>query len=131
MNMEGSWFMATIGDFFGGAAGNDNEWDWVPLPPMRDGVPKELHGLGLGSTLSVKHNTQNADEAAAFLNYLVSDTERAAKWMADVPAAFNAPIPLGKETDAMNACSLAMLFLSCILCRLKILISAMAVWVAT
>ncbi|MDQ3523153.1 MAG: extracellular solute-binding protein [Gemmatimonadota bacterium] len=126
MNMEGSWFMATIGDFFGGAAGNDNEWDWVPLPPMRDGVPKELYGLGLGSTLSVKHNTQNADEAAAFLNYLVSDTERAAKWMADVPAAFNAPIPLGKKTYAMNAYGLAELFASCIFCRLKIFFSIVA-----
>ena len=93
MNVEGSWFLATIGEFFGQVANNGDEWDWAPLPPLRDGVPQELYELGLGSTLSVNRLAQNADRAAAFLDYLVADKNRVAEWMAAVPAAFNAPLP--------------------------------------
>lgn len=98
MNIEGSWFMASSGDFFGEKAGNENDWDWSPLPPMRQGVPQELYALGIGSTLSVNQRAEDADGAASFIDYLVADTERSAKWMADVPSAFNAPIPL-QESD--------------------------------
>lgn len=93
MNVEGSWFMASATDFFGDAAGNDNEWDWAPLPPLREGIPQELYALGIGSTLSVNRRAENADGAAAFLDYLVAGKERAAEWMAAVPSAFNAPLP--------------------------------------
>ncbi|MGH3088206.1 MAG: hypothetical protein ACRDSJ_12910, partial [Rubrobacteraceae bacterium] len=47
----------------------------------------------IGSTLSVNRRARNADGAAAFIDYLVADKERSAEWMADVPAAFNAPLP--------------------------------------
>lgn len=93
MNVEGSWFLATIGDFFGQAANNDNEWDWAPLPPLREGVPQELYELGIGSTLSVNARAQNTEGAAAFIDYLVGNKDRTAGWMAAVPAAFNAPLP--------------------------------------
>ena len=93
MNIEGSWFLATINDYFGQAAGNDNDWEWAPLPPMRDGITPELYELGLGSTLSVNRQAQNADGAAAFIDYLVADKKHATEWMAAVPAAFNAPLP--------------------------------------
>jgi raffinose/stachyose/melibiose transport system substrate-binding protein len=98
MNIEGSWFLATINDYFGQAAGNDNDWEWAPLPPLRNGIVPELYELGLGSTLSVNRQAQNADRAAAFIDYLVADKKRAAEWMAAVPAAFNAPLPF-KEGD--------------------------------
>ena len=75
MNIEGSWFLATINDYFGQAAGNDNDWEWAPLPPLRNGVAPELYELGLGSTLSVNRQAQNADGAAAFVDYLVADKE--------------------------------------------------------
>lgn len=93
MNVEGSWFLATIGDFFGRAANNENEWDWAPLPPLREGVPQELYELGIGSTLSVNARAQNAEGAAAFIDHLVGGKDRIAEWMAAVPAAFNAPLP--------------------------------------
>ena len=90
MNIEGSWFLATIEDYF---KDSGDDWDWAPLPPLRDGIPAELYELGLGSTLSVNARAGDADGAAAFLDYFVADKERAAEWMAAVPAAFNAPLP--------------------------------------
>jgi raffinose/stachyose/melibiose transport system substrate-binding protein len=93
MNLEGSWFLAEIDNYFGQAAGNDNDWEWAPFPPLRDGIAPELYELGLGSTLSINSRAQNADGAAAFIDYLVADKKRAAEWMAAVPAAFNAPLP--------------------------------------
>jgi len=93
MNMEGSWFMATASEFFGQAAGNDNDWEWAPLPPLREGISPELYELGIGSTLSVNSRAGNADGAAAFVDYLVADKNRVAEWMAAVPSAFNAPLP--------------------------------------
>jgi len=93
MNLEGSWFLSEIDNYFGQAAGNDNDWEWAPLPPLRDGTAPELYELGLGSTLSINSRAQNADGAAAFIDYLVADKKRAAEWMAAVPAAFNAPLP--------------------------------------
>lgn len=98
MNVEGSWFMATAGEFFGGESGNENEWDWAPLPPLREGVPAELYELGIGSTLSVNARSEAVDGAAAFLDYLAADKERAAEWMAAIPSAFNAPLPF-EESD--------------------------------
>ena len=95
MNVEGSWFLASIGEFF---AGNEKGWDWAPLPPLRDGVPAELYELGIGSTLSVNRRAQNTDGAAAFVDYLAADKKRAAEWMAAIPAAFNAPLPF-TESD--------------------------------
>src|SRR5215212_5113251 len=97
MNIEGSWFLATINDYFGQAAGNDNDWEWAPLPPLRDGIAPELYELGLGSTLSVNRQAQNAEGAAAFIDYLVADKKRAAEWMAAVPSAFNAPLPFAQS----------------------------------
>ncbi len=93
MNIEGSWFMASAVDFFGQKAGNENEWDWAPLPPMESGVPQELYALGIGSTISVNARSGNTDGAASFIDYLVADKKRAADYMAAIPSAFNAPLP--------------------------------------
>ena len=93
MNLEGSWFLSEIDNYFGQAAGNDNDWEWAPFPPLRDGIAPELYELGLGSTLSLNRRAQNAEGAAAFVDYLVADKKRAAEWMAAVPGAFNAPLP--------------------------------------
>jgi len=89
-NIEGSWFLATIEPFF---EDSGDEWDWAPLPPLREGIPEELYELGIGSTLSVNGRAGDAEGAAAFIDYLTADKERAAEWMAAVPSAFNAPLP--------------------------------------
>ena len=94
-NVEGSWFLSTIADYF---EGSGNDWDWAPLPPLRGGVPAELYELGIGSTLSVNARAGDAEGAAAFIDYLVADKKRAAEWMAAVPSAFNAPLPF-TESD--------------------------------
>jgi raffinose/stachyose/melibiose transport system substrate-binding protein len=94
MNIEGSWFLSDIGDFF---KDSGDDWDWAPLPPLRSEVPPVLYELGLGSTLSVNARAGDADGAAAFIDYLVADKKRAAQWMAAVPSAFNAPLPFTKS----------------------------------
>jgi hypothetical protein len=58
---------------------------------LRSGIPAELYELGLGSTLSINARAQDAEGAAAFIDYLVADKKRAAQWMAAVPSLFNAP----------------------------------------
>ncbi len=93
-NVEGSWFLATINDYF---ENSGDAWDWAPLPPLRSGVPAELYELGIGSTLSVNGRAENAEGAAAFIDYLVADKKRAAEWMAAVPSAFNAPLPFSES----------------------------------
>src|SRR5918994_3555396 len=90
MNIEGSWFLATIEPFF---EASGDQWDWAPLPPLREGIPAELYELGIGSTLSVNARAGDAEGAAAFIDYLTADKNKAAEWMAAVPAAFNAPLP--------------------------------------
>ena len=89
-NIEGSWFLATIEPFF---EASGDQWDWAPLPPLREGIPAELYELGIGSTLSVNARAGDAEGAAAFIDYLTADKNKAAEWMAAVPAAFNAPLP--------------------------------------
>jgi len=95
MNIEGSWFLSDISDFFKDLG---DAWDWAPLPPLRSGVPPVLYELGLGSTLSVNRRAGDTDGAAAFIDYLTADKKRAAEWMAAVPSAFNAPLPF-TESD--------------------------------
>jgi raffinose/stachyose/melibiose transport system substrate-binding protein len=102
MNMEGSWFLFDIDNFFGQKAGNDNEWAWAPLPSLRNGVPLQIFELGIGSTLSINQRSQVPDAAAKYINWLFSDPERAAQRMADVPAVFNIPIPLEREDFPSN-----------------------------
>lgn len=66
MNLEGTWFMGDINNFFGEEAGNTNDWDWVPVPTA-DGTPS--FDLGIGSTWSINKNAQNPEAAAEFLTY--------------------------------------------------------------
>jgi raffinose/stachyose/melibiose transport system substrate-binding protein len=102
MNMEGSWFLFEIDNFFGKAANNDSEWDWAPLPSMNSGVPVPVFELGIGSTLSINSRSQVQDAAAKYIDWLFSDPERAAQRMADVPAVFNIPIPIQRKDFPSN-----------------------------
>jgi len=62
-NVEGSWFLSNIEDFF---KESGDAWDWAPLPPLRSGVPAELYELGIGSTLSVNVSAEDTEGAAFF-----------------------------------------------------------------
>jgi raffinose/stachyose/melibiose transport system substrate-binding protein len=94
MDIEGTWLLPLIGPFF---KDSGDEWDWAPLPPLKSGIPAELYELALGSTLSINSRAQDVEAAAAFIDYLAADKQRAVKWMAAVPAAFNAPLPFSES----------------------------------
>ena len=35
---QGEWYMSNVGQFFGAKAGNDNDWDWMTMPPLSSSV---------------------------------------------------------------------------------------------
>ena len=75
MNMEGSWHMSGIDDFFGELAENENEWDWMPIPSK---TGDDIYSLGIGSTFSINAWSENPDNAAEFLTYLFLPETQAA-----------------------------------------------------
>lgn len=72
MNIEGTWAFQRATPFC------KDDWDWVELPALRDGV-KPGYVLAVGSTLAINAKSKNPDAAAAVLDWLVNDTSRAAK----------------------------------------------------
>ena len=112
MKIEGTWWVADGQTFFGEEAGNENEWDWVPVPSMSGDA---IYDLGIGSTYSINANTEYPDEVATFLTYYFSpDTQ--AKLSVDCGLA-PAPVTIPAESlsgldprygailEAMNAAS--------------------------
>ena len=75
MNMEGSWRMSGLSNFFGEEAGNENDWDWIPVPSA---TGEDIFSLGTGSTYSISAWSENPDNAAEFLTYLFSPETQAA-----------------------------------------------------
>jgi raffinose/stachyose/melibiose transport system substrate-binding protein len=63
----------------------------APLPSLRDGVPYPTYAIGIGSTFSINKSSQNPDGAAAFLDYVYSDTfyDKISK---DWPGDWNLPL---------------------------------------
>lgn len=83
MDVEGSWAFANWPSYFGpGNSGMD--YDWFPIPPLREGVPQDLYTLGIGYTLSIKADSKVADAAAKYLNWLYSTPQRAGQELADI-----------------------------------------------
>jgi raffinose/stachyose/melibiose transport system substrate-binding protein len=74
MNIEGTWALNNMGQYFGEAAGNDNDWDWVPMPTVSG---EALYTLGIGSTFSINAASPNPDAAADFLTYFFSPETQA------------------------------------------------------
>jgi raffinose/stachyose/melibiose transport system substrate-binding protein len=76
MNIEGSWFMQDVNQFFGEEAGNpDNDWGWAPVPSA-DGT--ESYTLGIGQTFSINGNSENPEAVARFLDYYFTPEVQAA-----------------------------------------------------
>jgi raffinose/stachyose/melibiose transport system substrate-binding protein len=69
MNIEGTWFLSTISNFFGEAAGNNNDWGWVPVPSSTGDA---IFDVGMGSTWSINQNSENPQAAAEFLTHFFS-----------------------------------------------------------
>jgi raffinose/stachyose/melibiose transport system substrate-binding protein len=91
-NIIGSWAFGDMRSFFDGKTGAGPEaWDWAPLPSFGEAAPNDLYTLSVGGTYSVNADSENPDQAAEYLTWLISDPERIAKAVADV--AFQ-PFPL-------------------------------------
>ena len=75
MNIEGTWFMQDVTQYFGEEAGNENDWGWVPMPST-DGRP--VYDLGIGSTLSINKNAKDPAAVAKYLTHLYSPAIQAA-----------------------------------------------------
>lgn len=89
---QGVWYMSQVGQYFGAKAKNENKWDWMPIPALRDEVKYPLFELGIGGSLGINEASKNKDAAATFLNWYYGDKTAALKRMADVPATYNIPI---------------------------------------
>jgi len=98
MMLSGSWWIGNIGDYFGEAAGNNNDWDWVPIP-TESGTPS--FSLGIGSTYSINAAAKNPEAAAKFLTYYFSP-EAQGRMMAECGVA---PAPINiteKELEGID-----------------------------
>jgi raffinose/stachyose/melibiose transport system substrate-binding protein len=69
MNIEGTWFLNDIDNFFGQTANNQNEWDWVPVPSTSGDA---IFDVGIGSTWSINKATKDPRAVAEFLTYVFS-----------------------------------------------------------
>jgi len=88
MDVEGSWAFSNWTSYFG-KEHSGMEYDWFPIPPLREGVPSNLFALGIGYTLSIKASSKVADASAKYLDWLYSTPQRATQEL----AAINYPPP--------------------------------------
>ncbi len=95
MNIEGTWFFGGINDYFGEAADNENDWDWVPVPSV-SGDP--IFTIGIGNTSSINAASDHPDEAAEFLSYYFSPELQSTL----LAACGKAPAPVNLDADAMD-----------------------------
>ena len=95
MNIEGTWALNNMFNYFGEEAGNANEWDWVPMPSV-DGTA--IYDLGMGSTYSINAATEHPEAVADFLTYYFSPDAQAA---ALVDCSY-APAPVALSEDALQ-----------------------------
>ncbi|GAA1488089.1 ABC transporter substrate-binding protein [Brachybacterium sacelli] len=92
----GSWAFSAMAPYFNDEAGNDDQWDWAPIPQFGDVTTKDLYAMGVGSTISVNSDSPRADEAAEYLDFLIQDPRAQLRSVADVSSQ---PLPLHYEPD--------------------------------
>lgn len=95
MNIEGTWRFASINDYFGEAADNENEWDWVSVPSS---TGADQFTIGMGNTSSINAATEHPQESAEFLTYYFSPEVQAQLLV----SCGKAPAPVLLEEDAMD-----------------------------
>lgn len=69
MDIRGTWALGSINDYFGEAAGNENEWDVVPVPSTSG---EAIFDIGIGSTWSINAASPHPEAAAKFLTHFFS-----------------------------------------------------------
>lgn len=95
---QGEWWMPAVGQFFGSAAHNSNDWDWAPLPALQSGIKYPLYEIGVGGSLGISAYSGHPDQAAQFLNWYFGNTQQALQRMAAVPGTYNIPIPFSASS---------------------------------
>lgn len=95
MYITGTWSFNSMTGVFG-----DQEWDWAPLPSLSDDVEPGVYPLAIGTALSINAKSENPDAAAAFLDYIVGDTERALSYTARTG---ENPPPLALDASAFGS----------------------------
>ncbi len=96
MNIEGTWFLSTIDNFFGEEAGNENEWGVVPMPSASGDA---IFDLGIGSTYSINAASEHPDAVAEFITYYFSpETQATLLTVCGV-----APAPVELTADALQS----------------------------
>ncbi|MCU1478779.1 MAG: extracellular solute-binding protein [Subtercola sp.] len=95
MYISGSYDFTQLPAYFG-ADGNTSEWDWVPLPPLSDGVPANVYPLAVGGTASVNAQLSDTGPAESFLAWQFTNDNAA--W-ADVAAGVDGATPLPISFD--------------------------------
>jgi raffinose/stachyose/melibiose transport system substrate-binding protein len=95
MKIEGTWAVSNLNTYFGEEAGNDNEWDWVPVPSTSG---EAIFDLGIGSTYSINRNVEDPEAAIEFLTYYFSPEVQATQAVeCDV-----VPAPVTIEAEALE-----------------------------
>ncbi len=84
MNMDGTWAFQNWPNYFGSKANNANEWDWFPIPSLRDEVSTNVYALATGGTISINARSKAPDAAAAYLDWLYSTPKRVTAELADL-----------------------------------------------
>jgi raffinose/stachyose/melibiose transport system substrate-binding protein len=93
MNIEGTWFQESINQYFGEAAGNENEWDWFPIPTTFSKDP--FYIIGVGSSWGLNAQSDVLDAAAEVLDFYFSPQAQSAFFDCG-----QAPAPLVYEGNA-------------------------------
>lgn len=96
MYMSGTWAFNSLSQTFEDPEG----WDWAPLPSLSDAVEPGVFPLAVGTALSVSKEATDPDGAAAFLDYLIGDADRALSYTA---ATGENPPPLAITADQFPA----------------------------
>ena len=71
--ISGTWEFSNLNPYFGKAAGNSDDWDWKTIPSLASGVGDDIFALGVGQSAGVNAHSQNAKDAAAFLNFITTN----------------------------------------------------------
>jgi raffinose/stachyose/melibiose transport system substrate-binding protein len=98
MMISGTWDFNFI-DSFCNDLGIELDWDWIPVPALREGVDPTFD-LAIGNSLSINARSEHTDAAAEVLNWLVNDRSRALE-QAAVFSFGEWFVPLRYEADDM------------------------------
>lgn len=96
MSIIGTWGFQWMNEYFG-MTGQD--WDWAPLPSLREGVPYPLYDLGIGTTLSINAESASQDGVAEVINFLTGNKDVMVSMNRDWPGEWNVPVTILDAED--------------------------------